>query len=47
MRVIGFITQPAVIKRVPDHLRKPENWFDFLHAECERLDFAFRSRGEG
>jgi hypothetical protein len=24
MRVIGFITQPAVIKRILDHLRKRE-----------------------
>ena len=24
MRVIGFITHPAVIKRILDHLRKPE-----------------------
>jgi len=24
MRVVGFITQPAVIKRILDHLRKRE-----------------------
>jgi hypothetical protein len=23
MRVVGFITQPALIKRILDHLRKP------------------------